>query len=413
MKLGHTTPDEVMATLRVAHPGRARTMLEMWGAGLAAVEPEKAVAGALEDGLFTGAVTVVALGKAAPAMARGAAMALGKPPNLGVVVSDHPEPVPPGMELILGGHPDPDQSSLTAGRRILEVVRRARGELLFLVSGGGSALAEVPAGGLTVEDLAATRKALQERGVAITEMNTVRTHLSRLKGGRVAAAATVPVTTVVISDVPGPGPHLVASGPTLPTSTTPGDARAVLEQYRVSVPAAVMRALAEASPPPPIPPGRLIVAADCQKAARAAAEAAGARVITTTLSGRAADAARRALAATPPGTIGVLAGETTVEVTGSGTGGRNQEAALAAALAGRDSGILFMAAGTDGIDGPTDAAGGLVDGATADRISAAGLNATACLSENDSYRALDAARALIRTGPTGTNVADLWIVDHS
>lgn len=388
-------------------------MLEMWAAGLDAVEPERVVADALGDDRPGDDVTIVALGKAAPAMARGAVRALGRQPHRGLVVTDHAEQVPSGMELLLGGHPDPDRSSVTAGERLLEVVRRARGELLFLVSGGGSALAEVPAPGLTIDDLVATRRALQERGVAIAEMNTVRTHLSSIKGGRLAAAATVPVTTVVISDVTGGEPHLVASGPTIASPTAPEDARRVLEQHRVSVPAAVVRALAEASPPPSIPAGRVILAADGEKAARAAAEAGGGHVLTTALSGQAAQAARRALATTPPGTIGVLAGETTVEVTGSGTGGRNQQAALGAALAAAGKGILFLAAGTDGIDGPTDAAGGLVDGRTRAHIEEAGIDPAAALSDNDAYPALDAAGALIRSGPTGTNVADLWIVDRT
>lgn len=415
LKLGRSTPDEVAATLKTAHPARTRAVLEMWAAGLAAVEPERAVAQALAGHLPGDEVTIVGLGKAAPAMARGAARLLGGQLKGGLIVTDHVEALPAGVELLLGGHPDPDRSSLEAGRRLLEVVGGATHRLLFLISGGGSALAEVPAPGLSLDDLVTTRRVLQGHGVAIREMNTVRTHLSCIKGGRLVTAANVPFMTVVISDVAGGKPDLVAAGPTIAAPTSPGDARRVLERHRVlqAIPGAVKRVLDEASPPPRPPNGPVIVAADGATAARAAADAGGGQVLTTTLSGRAAQAARWAVSETPPGTIGVLAGETTVEVTGAGSGGRNQEAALAAAMAIEGGEILFMAAGTDGIDGPTDAAGGLVDGGTTGLIEQAGWNPAAALTDNDSYHALEAAGALIRTGPTGTNVADLWIVDRT
>ncbi|MGA7270349.1 MAG: glycerate-2-kinase family protein, partial [Acidimicrobiia bacterium] len=257
LKLGRSTPEEVAATLKTAHPARTRAVLEMWAAGLAAVEPETAVAEALAGYLPTDGVTIVALGKAAPAMARGAARVLGEQLSGGLVVTDHVEPLPSGVELLLGGHPDPDQSSLEAGQRLLEVVRGTTHRLLFLISGGGSALAEMPTGGLSLDDLVATRRVLQEHGVAIDEMNVVRTHLSSIKGGRLATAANVPFMTVVISDVAGARPHLVASGPTIAGPTKPVDARRVLEQHGMlkAIPEAVIRVLEEAPPPPSSPGG--------------------------------------------------------------------------------------------------------------------------------------------------------------
>lgn len=396
---------------------RHRLFADMLSAALEAVEPRSCVERALRRVLLPGGeVSVLAVGKAAPAMTRGAAAVLGNRFGRAVVVSDHAEPVPGRTDLIVSSHPVPDHTSAEAGRRLLAEAARATGHVLFLISGGGSSLAEVPAPGLDIVDVAETNAVLVRSGAPIEEINTVRAHISALKGGRLAATAGSPATTVLLSDV-GDRHHLVASGPTVPCSTTPADALAVLERHGLfeSIPRPVVEALRGAAPPVPAVNGTVIVAGDgatAASAAIAAAERAGvaASLLTTDLSGPAADAARWALEEAPPGTVSVLAGETTVVVTGSGSGGRNQEAALAAALAISGTSRVFAAFGTDGVDGPTDAAGAIVDGSTVERILAAGIDPVASLADNDSHPALDAAGALIRCGPTGTNVADLWLV---
>ena len=419
--LGATPIEDVAATLALDDPGRGMLLLEMLAAALAAAEPEAAVARTIESGdLGEAPVTVVALGKAAPAMARGAAGALGDRVQGGIVVSNHADRVPPGFELLVTGHPVPDQRSLGAGRRLLEVVAAVgpASQVLFLVSGGGSALAEVPAAGLSLEDLVATAAVLTAAGVPIDEMNTVRTHLSAIKGGRLAAATRARAMTVLLSDVPDSTPHAIASGPTLPCPSVPGDALEVLRSHRLieRVPALVVQSLTAAPAPPAVPEG-YVVAADGSTAATAAAAAATQRGVEALrsprpLTGAAAATARRALTDAAGGAITVMAGETIVEVRGGGLGGRNQEAALAAAMELQGGSTMFAAFGTDGIDGPTKAAGALVDGSTAGRIRAGGVDPATALAANDSHPALATARALIRCGPTGTNVADLWIVDR-
>lgn len=397
---------------------RHRQLGDMLTAALRAVDPEVCVAQTLRRRpLSPGEVTVLALGKAAPAMTRGAARVLGGRIAAAVVVSDHEEGVPDGAELIVSSHPLPDATSELAGTRLLRAAANATGHVLFLISGGGSSLAEVPAPGLDMADIAAVNAVLMRSGLDIEGINTIRCHLSALKGGRLAAAANGPGTTVLLSDV-GNRPHLVASGPSVACLTTPADARRLIDRHRLSelLPPAVLETLATAEAPPGDISPDVIVAGDGAVAARAAIAAgvgAGieAKLSTTDLSGPAAATARRVVRDAPAGVISVLAGETTVEVTGGGRGGRNQEAALAAALAISGSSSLFAAFGTDGVDGPTDAAGAIVDGTTAANIRTSGVDPEAALADNDSHPALDGAGALIRCGPTGTNVADLWLVD--
>lgn len=404
----------VVSTVTTNHPGRAAAILERINRGLAAVEPEGAVARSLStEPAPQGEVTVIAVGKAAAAMARGVRRAFPESRLRGIAVSDHTEPTPPGIELVVTAHPTPDESSVAAGRRLLELVDQTENEIIFLISGGGSALIEVPGEGLEIGDLTAATRVLLAGGVPINEMNTVRTHLSAIKGGRLGARANGPVTTVVISDVTNGPPHLVSSGPTVTCPTTPSDAISVLRRYGLDkkMPARIIETLTFAPLPPVVVGGRVIVAADGAAAAEAAA-AGGGTIVSTSLGGPADSAAVEAIAETPPGSVGVFAGETTVELRGGGIGGRNQEAALAAAIAIDNTATMFAAVGTDGVDGPTDAAGALVDGDTASIIRNAGIDPAAALADNDSHTALDAAGALIRTGPTGTNVADLWVIDR-
>lgn len=412
--LGSLAPSIAAADAR-----RCRILLGLLGEALRVLDPERAVARVLsQNPIEADDVTVVALGKASAAMARGAALALGGRMRRGLVVSDHAETVPEGVSLRVTAHPLPDESSIEAGRQLLRTVAEATGHVVFLVSGGGSALAEVPVPGVSLEDLIRVYDLLLRRGVPIEDANVIRASVSALKGGKLAAAASVPISTVVLSDV-GPRLELVASGPSLPCPASPDDALAVLRRHRLldEIPPTVISALRSPTPPLPHPGGTVLSAGDGTKAARIVTQAGRnlgipISVLTTDLKGEAAGAAERAVTAAAKAKVGVLAGETTVTVRGAGRGGRNQEAALAASLRIDGTEDVFVALGTDGVDGPTDAAGAYVDGTTADRIRAAGIDPRVALADNDSHSALQAAGALIRTGPTGINVADLWVVDR-
>lgn len=398
-------------------PQRLRDALELVQAALEAVDPEEATFRALNDlDLTPGEMTVVALGKAAPAMTRGAIRFLGARAARILVVADHSEPLPAKCDLIVSSHPIPDERSLAAGRRMLELVAESPHPVLFLISGGGSALAEVPAPGLELEDVAATFRAILRSGMSIEEANVVRAHISRLKGGRLAAASGQPVATILVSDV-GSDPHLVASGPTVPCSSTPADALDAIRRHHLEVPNRVLASLAHGREAPSLAGSPTVMAADGVMAAEAAVDAGRRRgfpigLLTSELDGEARTAMYESFGSVPRGEIAVLSGETTVEVRGDGVGGRNQEAALAAVdlLAGTAASVLTF--GTDGVDGPTDAAGAYVDGATRDRLVAAGIDVDDALARNDSHTALAAVGALIRTGPTGVNVADIWIIDR-
>lgn len=400
-------------------PERA-PMLEAFAAALDAVDPERAVQSALSADPFEGPVTVVAIGKAAAAMARGV-----PGPASGVVVSDHVEPIPDGFATYLGAHPVPDESSEAAGAAAAAVIDGSDGPILFLISGGASALCELPVPGVTIIDVATVTASLLRSGADISEMNAVRKHLSQLKGGRLAERARgLPARTLVVSDVVGDRLDVIASGPTVGDPTTFGDAREVLMRYRISPPQRVATALAKGdvgelseTPEKPIPGHEAFIVANGEIAAAAAVRSAlssgvPARVATTELSGDAVAEVQQLLgSANAPG-MTFVAGETTVEVTGGGTGGRNQHAALAAAieLAERDLGLIFGALATDGVDGPTDGAGAVVDAGTIVRGAAAGLDARHHLADHDSHPFLEASGDLLRIGPSGTNVGDLWVV---
>ena len=414
-------------------------------AAIAAVEPERLVrrslrraAGSLPGG---GPVHLAALGKAAPAMVRGAAAALGGRWGGGVAVTPPgpPAALPAGCRVIVGGHPVPDAGSVAGGRAILELAESLGSDdlLLCLISGGGSALMTLPPEGVRLADLQAATGALLRAGATIGELNAVRKHLDRLKGGRLArAAAPARTLALVLSDVVGDPLDVIASGPVSPDPTTYGEALAVIRRRGVweAVPEAVRdhlergtRGEVEESPKPGDPCFERVevrVVGNNRLAAEAAlAEAqrrgyAG-RLLTTGLTGEAREAGRelaaavlaeRAAGAALPA-CRVAAGETTVTVTGTGSGGRNQELALGAALALAGSeGIVLASAGTDGIDGPTDAAGALVDGATVARARARNIDPEAVLRANNTYAFFRALEDLIVTGPTGTNVMDLQIV---
>ncbi len=408
----------------------------MYDAAVAAVDPAAAVRGALvlDDDVVrcgdmaipaTGRLIVLAFGKAASAMARGLCDVLGDRAMEGVIVTSHaPDDAP--FPVIIGGHPSPTQGSIEGAEALLRLARSAQsGDVVFaLVSGGGSAIATMPADGLTLADLEVASRTLMNAGADIAELNTVRKHLSGFKGGRLGAACgSATLVTLIVSDVVGDAVDVIASGPTVADRSSFGDALDVVKRrgVRHAVPATVIahlergaRGEIEETPETGHDDHHVQIVAGAAAAASAALEFAErhgtqGRILTTTLEGEARGEAVRMVASAEPGKVLVVAGETTVNVTGSGRGGRNQEAALAAALH-LDDVTTFLAAGTDGIDGPTDAAGAIVDGTTADRIRSAGIDPETALENNDAYTALTASGDLIITGPSGTNVGDVWFV---
>jgi hydroxypyruvate reductase len=354
-------------------------------------------------------IAVVAIGKAARAMATAAVDVFDHHLTGGVLVALDASPLDP-LEVHVGSHPIPDAASERAGRAVLAVAGRAdHDHLLVLVSGGGSAMAEVPRHPLDIDAIGSIVARLLRAGTPIDELNVVRRHLSELKNGGLSGRSQVPVTTLVISDVVDGPASTVASGPTLSDDSTAQQALAVLERrlgQRVSP--AVHTALAT-----PVPRRRneaVHVVADRHTAHSETSDRLAQAGLDPShavrLEGDAAVMAHRMIGI--PG-LAIGTGETTVTVTGGGSGGRNQHGALAAAIEIDGRSVVFGTLGTDGVDGPTDAAGAVVDGATCQRIRSAGIDPADALKQCDSHRALDAAGDLIRTGPTGTNVADVWI----
>jgi len=401
-------------------------LLDAFRSGIAGVDPEAATIRAARRLDFSPArrIIVIAAGKASIEMTRGFARVVE--PADGVIVAPHFGEGP--LPVVVAGHPVPDEGSAAGARRALELALSAGPDdvVVCLISGGASALLAAPARGLTLADLSDTNRALLECGADIVGMNTVRKHLSAVKGGRLAAAASrARLVTLVLSDVVGDPLDVIASGPTVPDPTTYADALAVVDRHAVfeTIARPVLghlergrRGLVEETPKQPHLRHEIEVIGSGAVAAEAAAaflhaRDVPARIVSTRFSGEAREAAVLAVATTSEdGEVLIFAGETTVTVRGTGRGGRNQEAAVAAALEidGRD--VTFLAGGTDGIDGPTDAAGGLVDGGTIDRGLAANFDPFAALSDNDTYPFLEAAGDLIKIGPTGTNVADLWLL---
>jgi glycerate 2-kinase len=417
---------------------------DIWAAGLAAADPERAVGRSLtlegdtvvaEGTSFTAQrVFVIAAGKAAGTMAKAARKLLGERISGGLVVTkDGHEPGPENFETVFASHPEPDERSVKAARRVQELAGSLEeGDLLLaLISGGASALLADPAPPIELADLKELTGDLLKSGADIGEINTVRKHVSVLKGGGLARLAhPAPTVALLLSDVVGDDPSSIASGLTTPDTTTLEDTRRVLERYRIFPPETIAAHLqdAEETPATDDPVFENVVNVICgggrhaaEAAANKAEELGYARLLlTTTLTGDAIGAAnmyaaivREVLASgnpvSPPCAI-VSGGEATVTVRGDGSGGPNQEFALALAveLEGMEGWAAFSA-DTDGHDGSTEAAGGIVDGQTARGIRDGGVDPGEALADNDSFPALRAGGALLVTGPTGTNVNDLRV----
>ena len=391
-------------------------------AAIAAVLPDEAVRRALKGRHFPGRVLLVAAGKAAWQMARAAVEALG-PVDAGVVVTKygHVQGQLPGVICYEAGHPVPDENSFRATQAALDLVAGAKetDTVLFLLSGGGSALFEKPL--IPGGELQDITQQLLACGADIVEMNTIRKRLSAVKGGRFAlACAPARVYSIVLSDILGDPLDMIASGPAVPDRSTCAQAQAIAETYGLRLSEAA-RACLQQETPKALDNVETYITGSVRELCAAAAAACGQLgyqpvLLTDHLDCEAREAGRfladiaRTHAGRGQATAYLAGGETVVRLTGHGLGGRNQELALAAApgLAGLPAAVFSV--GSDGTDGPTDAAGGYVDGDTAAALAARGLDAGAVLADNDAYHALQAVDGLIVTGPTGTNVNDVAVV---
>lgn len=394
------------------------------------VQPHAAVQRALEGCTFPGKCIVIAIGKAAWTMAKAASDLLGNTIDYGVVLTkyDHSQGEIPGFIIAEGGHPLVDENSIAGTEKILAAVENLteKDTVVFLISGGGSALFEKPAGSLTLADMQNVTNQLLACGAEITEINTIRKHLSAVKGGRFAKlCAPASIIAIALSDILGDYPDAIASGPATADTSTCADAMAVVEKYHLDFPPAVLKQLQEETPKEITNCEMQItgsVSQLCLFAAKTAEKLGYTPLpLSTMLDCEAREAGRflGSMAKTlekgegpVKGPCAILCGgETVVHLTGKGKGGRNQELALAAVpyLEGMEN-ALVAAVGSDGTDGPTDAAGGMVDGSTMTSLRKAGISVDAVLAENDAYHALKAVDSLIITGTTGTNVNDLYFL---
>ena len=403
---------------------------ELFHVAVAAADPEKVLAANLPE-KPKGRTVVIGAGKGAAQMAR-AFERLWDAPLSGVVVTRYGYAIPcERIEVLEAAHPVPDQNGLMASARLMEAVSGLTEDdlVVALICGGGSALLPAPVGHLTLQDEIAVNRALLASGAPISAMNAVRKQVSRIKGGRLAALAhPARVVSLVVSDIPGDNPALVASGPTIADATTRADALRLVERYRLDLSQAVMRHIRENNDAPPLPSDarfarntvKLVASAAASlEAAAEAARKAGveAVILSDAIEGEASEVGRvhAAIAAEvvrrnqpfrKPIVI-LSGGETTVTIKGKGKGGRNSEflLSLACGIDGLE-GVSALAADTDGIDGSEDNAGAFADGTTVARLAEDQADAAEFLVRNDSWTAFSQLGDLFVPGPTGTNVND-------
>ena len=393
-------------------------------AAISAVMPDAAVIRALEGVSFPGKVILVAAGKAAWQMAKAAHDCLGSRISAGIVITKYHHIKAPiaDFQCWEAGHPIPDSNSFAATQAALDLVSglREQDTVLFLLSGGGSALFEKPLiSGAELQDITAQ---LLASGAEITEINTVRKRLSSVKGGKFAqACAPAKVFSIVLSDIIGDPLDMIASGPACPDSSTCAQAKEIAEKYALTLSPGAMQCL-NVETPKTLSNVTTQITGSVRELCAAAASAARelgyeTHILTDELNcqAREAGAFLASIARTHSGRGRRLAfiagGETVVKLTGNGKGGRNQELALSAAV-GIDAleKTCIFSIGSDGTDGPTDAAGGYVDGTTAQTLRDLGIRISDVLQNNDAYHALRKGNGLIFTGPTGTNVNDVAVV---
>ncbi len=391
---------------------------------ISASAPDAAVQRALSRlPACVGRMVLVSIGKAGWQTAKAAYDAVGSAIDHGIVITKygHSHGRIGDFEIYEAGHPVPDENSIRATEAAITAVRNLKPEdrVLFLVSGGGSALFEQPL--VSLKELEDITNQMLSCGANITQINTIRKRLSGVKGGRFAQlCAPAHVYAILLSDVIGDSPDMIASGPAYPDSTTAEQALDLVKRYNLALSPRALELIGRDSPKCPNNVTTVItgsVTQLCQDAATRA-EAIGYRafILTDRLQCVAREAGRflGAMAGTHAGkgekTAYILGGETVVHLTGHGMGGRNQELALAAVpeIAGLEA--VVASVGSDGTDGPTDAAGGITDGATAAALAAIGLSVDKALTENDAYHTLQKCNGLIFTGPTGTNVNDVTVL---
>ena len=391
--------------------------LKAFLSGVAAADPAVAVCKALPS--FDQAPTLIAVGKAAVSMARAAQSVLGDLPE--VLVVTNPENVSdlPGAQVFAAAHPIPDQIGLKAGQTVIAALQRASAAqrpVLCLISGGGSALLPTPIVGISLQDKMDLNASLLASGANIEVMNLIRQQLSLLKGGGMLSyASPSPVTSLILSDVIGDDLRVVASGLTVSPIGTRLQACSELKALGLwgQTNAAVKTALERPEEIIDLPVTKnILIGSNVLSLVAMGKEIPEATIHKMPLVGDVSQAAARVAAAGPG--IHLFGGETTVRLTGTGRGGRNQELALRVALLAEyqnwQGRWLYLQAGTDGRDGPTDAAGGVVCEASVSVMSSVGIDPNQLLANNDAYSALQAAKALLITGGTGTNVADLGVL---
>jgi len=394
--------------------------------------PGEAVRNALKNHKFNGNIYLAAIGKAAWTMAHCAQKELGSRLKRGIVITKYRHSLGDisGIEIIEAGHPLSDENTISGTKKVIEMAQElgTGDELLFLISGGGSALFEDPLPGLKLSDIVETNSQLLSCGADIVEINMIRKRLSSVKAGRFAQICVpAKVFTVVLSDVLGDRLDSIASGPAAPDLSTTEDVMAVVEKYKLKVSKTIKEYLSKETPKS-LDNVETVITGSVRTLCESAAEIAASlgytpHVLCTEMNCEAREAGRMISSFAKEIAFGsdisrfrkpcaiILGGETVVNLKGKGKGGRNQELVLAAAegIAGIDN-LLIFSFGSDGTDGPTDAAGGIVDGTTTQRLKEKGIKITNALDNNDSYNALSAVDALIKTGPTGTNVNDVAVV---
>lgn len=386
-------------------------------------KPDAAVKHALGEIQIEGNICLVAVGKAAWQMADAAVRYLDRPIEKGIVLTKygHIFGEIPGIICLEAGHPVPDENSVLGTQKILEMTGdlKETDTVLFLLSGGGSALFEKPL--ISLEDLKEITDRMLRSGMSITQMNTIRKRLSAVKGGRFAQwCAPAKVETIILSDVLADAVDMIASGPTAGDSSAGTEAMEIANQYKLLISPEVIDCL-KAETPKDAPNARNHMIGSVKQLCSAAEEKAKSLGYETTFltADLCAEASRvgqdmasllKKHANAGKKLAFIAGGETVVHVKGKGLGGRNQELALAAAieLSGVPN-VALLSVGSDGTDGPTDAAGGCVDGDTYYELNKKGISPEAFLADNDAYHALDAVDCLIKTGPTGTNVNDLIV----
>ena len=392
--------------------------------------PQQAVRNALKEYSFSGNIYLAAIGKAAWTMAHAAWEELGSKIKQGIIITkyDHSPGDIPGMEIIEAGHPISDENTMKGTKKVIEMAQGLGegDELLFLISGGGSALFELPLPGLSLDDIVDINSQLLASGADIVEINMIRKRLSSVKAGRFAQICSpARVFTVVLSDVLGDRLDSIASGPAAPDMSTVDDVAEVVRKYNLTL-SETMKEYLKKETPKSLENVKTVITGSvhtlCESAAAISASLGYTpRILCSEMNCEAREAGRLIASIAKQINKGdhsfkrpcavILGGETVVNLKGKGKGGRNQELVLSAAegIAGLEK-LLIFSVGSDGTDGPTDAAGGIVDGTTVKRLKEKGFNIQKILENNDAYTGLDAIDSLIKTGPTGTNVNDVTVI---